>query len=79
MKSPRNAGLLLWLALMVMVSATWLAPRGGGQALAFANAPGSAGFEIATPVAVSRKACRFGQRYSPYYRRCVLWTPFDLT
>jgi hypothetical protein len=32
----------------------------------------------ATQSRMARRACKFGQRYSSYYRRCVLWTPFDL-
>jgi hypothetical protein len=23
-----------------------------------------------------RRTCRIGMRYSPYYRKCVLWLPF---
>ena len=84
MKSPRNAGPFLFLLTAVIVVVAATAPRAGG------SSPMTAGFTVpapsngasdsdsAAPVALNRKACRFGQRYSSYYRRCVLWTPFEL-
>lgn len=79
MKSPRKAGPTLYLALAMTAVALALAPRASAQGLTLASFPDQAGRDAATPAAMARKPCRFGQRYSPYYRRCVLWTPFDLT
>lgn len=80
MKSPRSAGPLLFLLTAVTVVVVAYAPRNGHSSPSLANmaAPGGLSGDAATPSTFSRKACRFGQRYSAYYRRCVLWTPFDL-
>jgi hypothetical protein len=76
MKSARNAGPLLMLAtaLAVMLVAAPAAaiglPLSAGQLR-------SATVADANLTTVARKGCKFGQRFSTYYRRCVLWTPFD--
>lgn len=74
MKSPRPAGLVLCLAVTALVAVS--ASR--GQDLALASMPALAELDSATLTIAARKACRFGQRYSPYFRRCVLWAPFDI-
>jgi hypothetical protein len=81
MKSPRNAGSLLVLLIAITVVGAATAPRGGQHGLSLASMAGldGRGGDSATPAALGRKACRFGQRYSPYYRRCVLWAPLDFS
>jgi hypothetical protein len=77
MKIPRNVGQLLLLATALTVTIA-AAPRANGElSLASMSAPTAAESQSGATI-LARKGCRFGQRYSTYYRRCVLWTPFDL-
>jgi hypothetical protein len=77
MKSPRNGGavVLLTTAMTVLIA---VPPCASGQLslVGTAQPPPIEREDGATTV--SRKGCKFGQRYSSFHRRCVFWTPFDL-
>jgi hypothetical protein len=77
MKSPRNTGLLLMLATVLSVTAM-AAPRANSQLSLASMVQPSAADPEASSMTMARKGCKFGQRYSSYHRRCVLWTPLDL-
>lgn len=76
MKPPRNVGPLLMLATVLAVALV-AAPRPRGQLSLAAMVQSSAPETDASPATVARKGCKFGQRYSSYHRRCVLWSSLD--
>jgi hypothetical protein len=77
MKSPRNAGTLMLVAALTVTIAA--APRASGQLSIASMSSPLADDAYSGATTFARKSCKFGQRYSSYYRRCVLWTPFDYT
>ncbi len=81
MKSFRTAGSLATAVAAVMIAAPALCDRHAHIDLASAVAMSSSlDRPLQTPDDVmARKGCKFGQRYSSYYRRCVLWMPLDYT
>jgi hypothetical protein len=78
MKSPRNAGPVMMLVAALTVTIA-VVPRASGQLSLASMASPSAGDSDGSASTFTRKGCKFGQRYSSYYRRCVLWMPFDYT
>ena len=78
MNSPRSTGVLATLLALAAVSAL-MGSRDGGAAAGLRPAGASATegprTDVAWLAAAARKPCRPGQRYSSYYRKCVLWWP----
>lgn len=76
MKSPRNAGPMLLFATAISLAIVAVSKASSPLAHASMSAP-EVGEGDGIRQTVAGKICRFGQRYSTYYRRCVVWTPFD--
>lgn len=78
MNSPRSSGVFVTLfALAAVAAMTGARDSGaaGGLRPAAATTIEGARMDVAWLSAASRKPCRLGQRYSSYYRKCVLWWP----